>query len=206
MDWPEPIWIENGSYNFEGWWGYNVYSHECIHTHYIKNKSLRFYIFSVKLPFVQEKKGGIKQVLGVYYIGFQIHPMHPESLSHGHWMGTVEPDMPGCLHWPPCLKILQLLWIALVHSHILLKCEFSGTVISSPASRGRTRNHCSGELFLQKVLPRQWPCHFIIYGKCSPPLLSSPSVNTHRSRSTLSTNDNQEFPFFPWPVDFSTVV
>jgi hypothetical protein len=34
------------------------------------------------------------------------------------------------------------------------------------------------------------PCHFIIHEKSSPPLFSSPSVNTHRSRVAFSTNHN----------------
>jgi hypothetical protein len=34
------------------------------------------------------------------------------------------------------------------------------------------------------------PCHFIIHGKSPPPLFSSPSVNTHRSRVAFSTNHN----------------
>jgi hypothetical protein len=50
------------------------------------------------------------------------------------------------------------------------------------------------------------PCHFIIHEKSSPPLFSSPSVNTHRSRVAFSTNHNWQTPFFSWPVDFSTVV
>ena len=33
-----------------------------------------------------------------------------------------------------------------------------------------------------------------------------PSVNTHQSRVSFSTNHNWETPFFSWPVDFSTVV
>ena len=64
----------------------------------------------------------------------------------------------------------------------------------------------AGEAQLQKVPPRRRPCHFIIHEKSSPPLFSSPSVNTHRSRVAFSTNHNWETPFFSWPVDFSTVV
>jgi hypothetical protein len=76
---------------------------------------------------------------------------------------------------------------------------------ASLASWGQTRNS-SGEAQLQKVPPRRWPCHSIIHEKSSPPLFSSPSVNTHRSRVAFFTNHNWETPFFSWPVDFSTVV
>ena len=48
----------------------------------------------------------------------------------------------------------------------------------------------AGETQLQKVPPRRRPCHFIIHEKSSPPLFSSPSVNTHRSRVAFSTNHN----------------
>jgi hypothetical protein len=66
----------------------------------------------------------------------------------------------------------------------------------SPASWGRTRNSSSGEAQLQKVPPRRRPCHFIIHEKSSPPLFSSPNVNTHRSRVAFLTNHNWETPFF----------
>ena len=54
----------------------------------------------------------------------------------------------------------------------------------------------AGEAQFQKVPPRRRPCHFIIHEKSSPPLFSSPSVNTHRSRVAFSTNHNRGTPFF----------
>ena len=77
---------------------------------------------------------------------------------------------------------------------------------ASTASWGQTRNSSCGGAQLQKVPPRRRPCHFTIHEKSSPPLFSSPSVNTYWSRVAFSTNHNWEMPFFSWPADFSTVV
>ena len=132
--------------------------------------------------------------------GWQLGPVYTTVEKASGRSRTLGQDMVIWGKWWMCRKRIK------GNELFLIELGFSGGRVSCPATCNRTRNSTSGEAQLQKVPPPRQPCHFIIHEKSLPPLFSSPSVNTHQSRVAFPTNHNWETPFFPWPVDFSTVV